>query len=445
MIHYTVRVHLWPGNFSRREFQVVVDHAFDRRESVTGSADDAGLLAMLGKKPNSRVVVWEPERVGSGITQAWFDEHYPGAIMEVMRLPGPAFPIADIIDQLPKHPTKVYGNRPTSDITTIVIHHSVSPPDRPTASIAAYHINSNGWPGIGYHFVVKVDGTIEQTNRLVTMSYHTGGQNYYSIGVCLQGDFTLQPPPTAQLDAARELIKYLQVVLGRVLVVSPHRSMPGQQTACPGATWEEWFPSLVGELPTPTALDLAAYFRPAAGTKGKIHIMQNSWSGDSERVQTQLEGDRSYIVKNQQYEERRIGEEYLDLLLDTSPGNNEYYTVTGHWLRRHMEVGEEFTRTEMVTFRRKGDCQPVPHKPTYTSTSTIHFVAHHPTWTSKAGITVDNVVELAFIKDGEEKERYWYAVGRSLVGWQELGGRHSWMSELVEGQEDNQRETGCFS
>lgn len=81
-LNYTVRVNLYPQNYTRVEYQTVVDHTFTNKEDMTGSADSAGFLAQHGKKPNSRVIVWNPERIGTGLTQQWFDTHYPGAIME---------------------------------------------------------------------------------------------------------------------------------------------------------------------------------------------------------------------------------------------------------------------------------------------------------------------------------------------------------------------------
>lgn len=156
--------------------------------------------------------------------------------------------IADIVDDLPQHATLTYSTRPLSGITTLTIHHTVSPPDRSIESIAAYHVDSNGWPGIGYHYVIKDDGRIFQTNYLETKSYHAGSaaapgdENAISVGISLQGDFTNAPPPTAQQDAARALVGYLSGLLPSVTAVLGHRQMPGAQTQCPGNTFQSWLP-----------------------------------------------------------------------------------------------------------------------------------------------------------------------------------------------------------
>lgn len=159
--------------------------------------------------------------------------------------------IVDIVDDLPKHATLTYATRPLSGITTLTIHHTVSPPDRSISSIAAYHVDSNGWPGIGYGYVIKDTGAIFQTNHLETKSYHAGSsaapgdENEISVGISLQGDFTNAAPPQAQQDAARALVSYLSGFLPNVTAVLGHRQMPGAATQCPGNTFEAWLPYIV--------------------------------------------------------------------------------------------------------------------------------------------------------------------------------------------------------
>ena len=67
-----------------------------------------------------------------------------------------------------------------------MIHHSATDDGSPEA-YARYHVQTRGWPGIGYHFVIQKDGGIYQTNRLDTISYHVSGQNTNSIGICGTG------------------------------------------------------------------------------------------------------------------------------------------------------------------------------------------------------------------------------------------------------------------
>ena len=144
----------------------------------------------------------------------------------------------DVVDQLPKHATLRYATRPLSQITHLCIHHSATAGTIPLENVAKYHVEERGWAGIGYHFYVKPDGTVYQTNRLETVSYQVSQNNDYSVGVCVSGDFTYAPPPDKQVDAAASLVAWLmqelsvsdQNVLG-------HKEFPNNDTSCPGETW----------------------------------------------------------------------------------------------------------------------------------------------------------------------------------------------------------------
>lgn len=197
---------------------------------------------------------------------------------------------------------------------------------------------------------------------------------------------------------------------------------------------------------TQTGIDMAKYFLPNSGNFGQIFMLKNNWGGGDERCQLQAESNTSYVTKNTQFEKRTIGTDYIDLVLDTSPGNNEYYTVTGHWLPRRMSPGNIFTRTETITFRHKSNCQPVAGKPTYTAASSIRFDKHHTTWTCpESGIALSDVAELSWLVNGKIDERYWFAAGLGLVRWEKYTGHKSWIHEFATGQSNNVRETGCFA
>jgi N-acetyl-anhydromuramyl-L-alanine amidase AmpD len=144
----------------------------------------------------------------------------------------------DMVDQLVKHPTKTYNRRQLRAITHICIHHSAVAATVPVEHVAKYHVEDQGWPGIGYHFYVKPDGAIYQTQRLETVSWHVSHNNDYSVGICVAGDFTYAPPPQIQIDAAAHLVAWLmqelsvpeQNILG-------HKEFPDNDTSCPGETW----------------------------------------------------------------------------------------------------------------------------------------------------------------------------------------------------------------
>jgi len=155
--------------------------------------------------------------------------------------------IVDVVDDLLKHETMKYDTRPLSRVTHIAVHHSAAGGMLTPEAVARYHVNGNGWPGIGYHYYIMGDGAIYQTNRLETWSYHVGSANQHTVGICLAGNFMEQAPPPAQVAAGRALIAWLRRELGIPLEnVWGHKDF-GPGTACPGDTWDAWRPLLLGE------------------------------------------------------------------------------------------------------------------------------------------------------------------------------------------------------
>ena len=117
----------------------------------------------------------------------------------------------------------------------IVLHHSASP-DVSAAEIHAWHL-ARGWAGIGYHFVIRKNGTIERGRPLETIGAHAGpGVNGHSIGICLCGDFMQEVPSAAQLHSLKELIADLNnhYTAGspKGLEIKLHREVAA--TECPG-------------------------------------------------------------------------------------------------------------------------------------------------------------------------------------------------------------------
>lgn len=143
--------------------------------------------------------------------------------------------IKDIRRTLPKHKTRSYGRRSKSQITKIAFHHSATTSGSADA-FARYHVNTLGWPGIGYHYVVDRDGTINWCNDLETISYQVGGHNATSIGVNLVGNFSIEGPTDAQLKSAIWLLNHLlktELPHLKISDILGHKEFSNQATACP--------------------------------------------------------------------------------------------------------------------------------------------------------------------------------------------------------------------
>lgn len=73
----------------------------------------------------------------------------------------------------------------------IVLHTVGVRGDTTAAAIRRYHMapppNGNGWADIGYHRVIRKDGTIEPGRALWMTGAHTQGAND-TLGICVTGD-----------------------------------------------------------------------------------------------------------------------------------------------------------------------------------------------------------------------------------------------------------------
>jgi len=201
----------------------------------------------------------------------------------------------------------------------------------------------------------------------------------------------------------------------------------------------------IDEIPPPQ-FDMWDYFIPANGQLSDIFMLKNNWGATDERTQLQATGGHSYVVKNQQYEERLITEDKVYLLKDTSPGDNRYYTVESEtgWMPRRWNIGDSFSRVEWVRWFNKDNCQPLSENG---STTDLVFARHYPIWVSDSGIALNDVIELEWHVGNIVDERYFYAPHLGLVGWEKFSGQKSWIHELIPlgSQGNNVREIGCFS
>lgn len=114
--------------------------------------------------------------------------------------------------------------------SVLVLHHS-SAKSSDAATIHEWHLK-NGWAGIGYHFVILKDGTIEEGRPIDKIGAHAQGHNSDSIGVCFEGDFdTEKTMNSKQLKAGKELIEYIKGKYPNIKIVC-HRDL--MATDCPG-------------------------------------------------------------------------------------------------------------------------------------------------------------------------------------------------------------------
>ena len=102
-------------------------------------------------------------------------------------------------------------------ITEIIIHCSATAEGRDfgVADIRRWH-KAQGWTDVGYHYVVRLDGTVQEGRALSEPGAHCKGHNAHSIGICYVGGLAADgrtpkdTRTTAQRAAPRALVDRLQ-------------------------------------------------------------------------------------------------------------------------------------------------------------------------------------------------------------------------------------------
>ena len=121
----------------------------------------------------------------------------------------------------------------------IIIHHSLTK-DNQTVSwnaIRKYHMDVKGWDDIGYHYGIELVGDKHEIlvgRQMTTPGAHTKGRNKSSLGICLIGNFDVQPPVKEMWDLAVSLVDSLCNILYITSnsVYSHNRYAPDR--SCPG-------------------------------------------------------------------------------------------------------------------------------------------------------------------------------------------------------------------
>lgn len=91
-----------------------------------------------------------------------------------------------------------------------------------------------GFNGIGYHYVIKLDGTVEEGRPLEKIGAHCVGQNANSIGICyiggMEGGFPTDTRTHAQKESMVKLVNQLKARFPRATVHGHNEFAP---KACP--------------------------------------------------------------------------------------------------------------------------------------------------------------------------------------------------------------------
>jgi N-acetyl-anhydromuramyl-L-alanine amidase AmpD len=124
-------------------------------------------------------------------------------------------------------------------ITLIIIHCSAVRPDQTSsaAQIDTWHRQRGFHLGIGYHYVIRRDGSIEPGRPEWLTGAHCQNHNAHSIGICYEGGLDIRGRPDdtrteAQKVAMRTLLEELHGRYPKALIVGHHDLNPDKDCPC---------------------------------------------------------------------------------------------------------------------------------------------------------------------------------------------------------------------
>ena len=110
-------------------------------------------------------------------------------------------------------------------ITLIIIHCSAVRPNQTSnaAQIDQWH-KKQGWKCIGYHYVIRRDGSIEQGRPESMVGAHCLNHNQHSISICYEGGLDANGKPAdtrteAQKRSMHTLLKQLKAKYPKALIM----------------------------------------------------------------------------------------------------------------------------------------------------------------------------------------------------------------------------------
>lgn len=126
-----------------------------------------------------------------------------------------------------------------------VIHCAVTPPsmDVGAEEIGRWH-REKGYLSIGYHFVIRRDGTVENGRDITIPGAHARGHNHNSVGICLVGgcdeDMKSENNFTQEQFIALEDLLMRLVSEYDIHTVIGHRDLPNVTKTCPNFDVTAW-------------------------------------------------------------------------------------------------------------------------------------------------------------------------------------------------------------
>lgn len=105
---------------------------------------------------------------------------------------------------------------------------------------------AKGWACIGYHYVIRRDGTVEEGREETVVGAHVQGWNEVSLGICMVGGVNADDINKAENNFTEAQFASLKKLLVDLKARYPkakiqgHRDFPDVKKACPSFDVKSW-------------------------------------------------------------------------------------------------------------------------------------------------------------------------------------------------------------
>lgn len=147
-----------------------------------------------------------------------------------------------------------YSKRPKTDFLVVHCSATKATQDIGVEQIRQWHIKERGWKDVGYHYVIRRDGTREPGRPTWAQGAHVEGHNNDSLGICLVGGVNEQGAAEknftdAQMATLEDTLRLLITYSWRdAQVVGHHDIEIVNQKACPSFDAKAWWAPIGAKL-----------------------------------------------------------------------------------------------------------------------------------------------------------------------------------------------------
>ena len=128
-------------------------------------------------------------------------------------------------------------------VKELIIHCSATRAgqDFGVADIDRWH-RQRGWRCVGYHFVIRLDGTVEAGRPIAEAGAHCADHNGQSLGICYVGglDEKGRPADTRTPAQRQSMLALLRHLAARFPGATIHGHNEFAAKACPSFNVEQW-------------------------------------------------------------------------------------------------------------------------------------------------------------------------------------------------------------